>query len=170
MKKCQVCHVKTAGFICSCPCKLYLCGKECMTQSHSVYYEKTNTKTGVLFTNRLQLMSVKLGARELIPMETHPDTTQVFFVEKVSPNYVGTVRDFPREGLGMPKLEVYRLYKIWKKTDPLPAEFILRKEGENHGRRAEDLLPPEQDPYSWWEKKFLYFRAVQYQGPNQCRW
>lgn len=95
---------------------------------------------------------------------------QIYFVEKVTPEYTGTVRDFPREGLGMPKLEVYRLYEIWKKTAPLPAEFILRKEGDGQGKNAVELLPPEDDPYSWWEKKLFYFRAVQYTGPNQCRW
>jgi quercetin dioxygenase-like cupin family protein len=116
MKNCQICLVKTAGFICSCPCKLYLCGKECSIQSHSVYYEKTNTKTGVLFTNRLQLMSVKLGARELIPLETHPDTTQVFFVEK---------------GLGVAEIDglVY---------DLIPGVWVTIPAGKKHEIRAFD--------------------------------
>lgn len=94
----------------------------------------------------------------------------IYFVDQISPEYMRTVRDFPTPGMGMPELEVYRLYDIWRETTTLPPVFTLRKEGDYQSHNAVELLPPDPSPYSKWEKKFLHFRQIQYAGSNQCRW
>ena len=83
---CKICQIHPAKFQCACPCQLLLCGEHCQKNSHQTYYEPkfqedfTNEK--ILITNRLQLISRYLKPNEPIPMEIHPDTTQVFYIER----------------------------------------------------------------------------------------
>jgi quercetin dioxygenase-like cupin family protein len=84
--ECQICQTNPAIFKCSCSCQLFLCGSHCQKKSHDetpFYQDFSENKEfrKVLFTNGLQLVSMYLKPYETIPMETHPTTTQVFYIE-----------------------------------------------------------------------------------------
>lgn len=108
----------------------------------------------------------------LIPKETQLFKLQenIFYTDQISPEFTRTVRDFPTAGLGMPLIEVYRLYNVWGSEGIFPPVFTLRKEGATASVEAVRLLPPDQRDFSWIYLKLFHFRGVQYLGPNACRW
>jgi mannose-6-phosphate isomerase-like protein (cupin superfamily) len=118
---CKVCQVHPAKYQCSCPCQLFLCGEHCQKNSHQTYYESkfqedfNNEK--ILITNRLQLISRYLKPYETIPMELHPDTTQVFYIER-------------GEGEATVDGRVYKLK---------PTTWLVVPAGANHEIRAGSL-------------------------------
>lgn len=96
----------------------------------------------------------------------------IYYTDTIIEAYVGTVNDNPRPDYGLPSLEYYRLYDIWRTMVPLPKTFLIRSPYPDGDPLIPiyDVLPPDLKPYSYLEFKLLNFRPVQGPGPNRCRW